>query len=155
MIQKLPRFGLTRWVLFAGIFWVCLALFPTLRAASGEGVTREDFIFRLQTALKTRDYPALANCFELEGTEGHTQRMLWKVLDQLVRWPSHQVKVTDRTKTGPFRMEKNGRTYTLNGDWTYQIHIHRGEPPSRTFVFPAGVTKEGRHAILMSVPAKD
>jgi hypothetical protein len=154
MIQKNVGCGRSRRALLLGILGLQMLLLPTSHAASGEGVTREDFIFRLQTALKTRDYPALANCFELEGTEGHTQRMLWKVLDQLVRWPSHQVKVTERAKTGPFRMEKNGRTYTLNGDWTYQIHIQRGQAPSRTFVFPAGVTKEGRHAILMSVPVK-
>ncbi len=113
---------------------------------------RADFLFKLQTALKTRDYPGLANCFELEGTEVETQRMLWKLLDQLVKWPTHQVKVTERAQTGPFTMEKGGRSYTLNGDWTFQVHIHRGEPPSRTFVFPAGLGKSGKYAILMSVP---
>jgi hypothetical protein len=114
--------------------------------------TRADFLFKLQTALKTRDYPGLANCFELEGTEVETQQMLWKLLDQLVKWPAHDVKVTERSQKGPFTMEKSGRAYTLNGDWTFQVHVHRGAPPSRTFVFPAGLGRSGKYAILMSVP---
>jgi hypothetical protein len=131
---------------------VVLFSLPAAIPISANDGTRSDFLFKLQTALKTRDYPGLANCFELEGTEVDTQRMLWKVLDQLVKWPTHNVKVTERSQKGPFTMEKNGRTFTLNGEWTFQIHIHRGEPPSRTFVFPAGLGRSGKYAILMSVP---
>ncbi len=129
-------------------------LFSLIFAGTSVGYDggRADFLFKLQTALKTRDYPGLANCFELEGTEVETQRMLWKLLDQLVKWPSHQVKVTERSQKGPFTMEKHGRSFTLNGDWTFQVHILRGAPPARTFVFPAGVGKSGKYAILMSVP---
>ena len=134
------------------IFFLLLGLVST---ASGYDGGRADFLFKLQTALKTRDYPGLANCFELEGTDAETQRMLWKLLDQLVKWPSHKVKVTERSQTGPLVMEKHGRSFTLNGDWTFQVHISRGELPSRSFVFPAGIGKSGTYAILMSVPVRD
>ncbi len=152
MNPAVPRLGAFCWFsnrVGVAIFFLSLVFVCT---ACGYDGGRADFLFKLQTALKTSDYPGLANCFELEGTEADTQRMLWKLLDQLVKWPSHQVKVTERSQTGPFVMEKNGRSFTLNGDWTFQVHIHRGEPPSRSFVFPAGIGKSGKYAILMSVP---
>jgi hypothetical protein len=49
-------------------------------------------------------------------------------------------------------MERDGRKYTLNGDWQFQVHIDATQPAGRGFVLPAGVTKDGRYAILLSVP---
>jgi hypothetical protein len=110
-------------------------------------------IFDLRVALKTRDWGALVGCFEFEGAEVETQKALWKALEQMIAWPGHHIKVTERSGTGPFFLERGGRRYTFNGDWKYQVHIHVRPPPSRGFVFPAGVTSGGRHAILLSVPA--
>lgn len=130
--------------------------FPLLTlvcCASSWGASgRAELLFEVQTALKTRDYPGLAKCFEFTGVETATERSVWKVLDQIVAWPTHHVKVSDRRSSGPFEMERDGKKYTLNGDWTFQVHIHVRPPPSRGFVFPAGITKDGRTAILLSVP---
>lgn len=117
--------------------------------------TRDDFLFELRTALKTRDWGSLVACFEFEGAEPGTEKALWKALEQLLTWPTHHIQVTERSGSGAFFMRRDGRRYTLNGDWRYQIHIHVRPPPSRGYVFPVGVTPEGRHAILLTIPASE
>ncbi len=132
--------------------FLILLLTFVLCSSSWGASSQSELIFEVQTALKTRDYPGLAKCFEFNGAEPETERSVWKVLDQIVAWPTHHIKVSERRSSGPFEMERGGRKYTLNGDWTFQVHIHLRPPPSRGFVFPAGMTKDGRFAILLSVP---
>lgn len=116
--------------------------------------SRSEFMFRLQTALKMRDHPGLAACFHFDRVEADTERQVWMALEQILSWQGHHVTVTERKKEGPFFMERDGRRFTLNGNWTFQVHIHQTEGPSRGFVFPCGETDEGKFAILLSVPAK-
>jgi len=137
---------------FSAALLVAAAWFALAPAASAE--TREDFLFRLRSALAARDYPAIARCIEFEGAHSETRAAVWKMIDQLVAWPTHFFKVTERKGSGPLIMKRDGKTHTLNGDWTFQIHIHIRKPPSRGFVLPAGKTSDGRYAILLAVPQK-
>jgi len=136
------------------LLYLVLALTFVFCASSWGASSQSELLFEIQTALKTKDYRALAGCFEFGGVQPETERSVWKVLDQIVAWPTHHVKVSERRSSGPFEMERDGRKYTLNGDWTFQVHIHVHPPPSRGFVFPAGMTKGGRCAILLSVPKR-
>ena len=116
--------------------------------------TRSEFLFRLQSALKMRDFKGLVSCFHFEGVEGETEKQVWRALEQILAWEGAQVRTTERVKRGPFFMMKEGRRYTLNGDWIFQVHIQQVESPGRAFVFPCGVTADERQAILLSVPAR-
>lgn len=113
--------------------------------------TRSEFLFQLQTALKTRDTPAIAACFEFERVEPLTRIQVTKAIARLVSWKAHDVRTSERSGSGPLRMKKEGQTYTLNGDWTFQVHV-QNPATGGGFVFPAGRTKAGRYAILLSVP---
>ena len=120
---------------------------------SGNAESRDEFLFRLRSALAAHDYPAIADCIEFEGSAPEIRQAVWKMIDQFVAWPNHYFKVTERKGSGPLVMERGGKKYTLNGEWTFQVHVHAGKPPSRGFVLPAGKTRDGKYAILLSVPA--
>jgi len=114
---------------------------------------RSDFLFSLQTALKTRDRDALRACFEFRGADSVTVDAIDSAINQMLSWPTHHLKVTERSNSGPIFMDRDGQKMTLNGDWKFQVHIHITKPPSRGFVLPGGITADGRNAILMTVPA--
>ncbi len=114
---------------------------------------RADFLFSLQSALKTRERDALRACFEFRGADSVTVDAIDSAINQMLSWPTHYVKVTERSNTGPVFLERDGQKMTLNGDWTFQVHIHVTKPPSRGFVLPGGITADGRNAILMTIPA--
>ncbi len=120
-------------------------------AALADG--RADFLFSLQTSLKTRDRFALRACFEFRGADSVTVDAIDSAINQMLSWPTHHLKVTERSNTGPIFLERDGQKMTLNGDWKFQVHIHVTKPPSRGFVLPGGITADGRNAILMTVPA--
>lgn len=130
---------------------ICAVLLMTVTAQAD---SRSEFLFRLKVALKLRDHPGLVDCFYFDRVEPGTERQVWMAIEQILSWHGHEVSVTERKKEGPFFMEKDGRRFTLNGDWTFQVHIHQAEAPSRGFVFPCGETGGGKYAILLSVPAQ-
>ncbi|MCX7868838.1 MAG: hypothetical protein N2322_02700, partial [Terrimicrobiaceae bacterium] len=137
--------------------WLLAATGFCLAAAGVRGGSedRSGFLFELQSAFRTRDYEALAGCFEFEGARPATRRAVEKVLQQIMRWKGTWMKITERSGSGPFQMLKEGKPHRFNGEWEFQVHLHDGPPPSRGFVFPAGRTREGRYAILLAVPASE
>ena len=83
-----------------------------------------------------------------------TTEAIERAIEQIISWPGQNLKVTERSKSGPIIMERDGGKYTLNGDWQFQVHIQAIRPEGRGFVLPAGLTSEGRYAILLSVPVR-
>lgn len=116
------------------------------------GTTPADLVFEVTGAAKTHNPAALEKCFYLKGAETSMKASIKKVIDEICGWPNPHITMTQRTGTGPLTTEINGHPHQLNGDWTFQIHIHKSKPPSRGFVLPAGLTPDGRCAILVSIP---
>lgn len=114
--------------------------------------TPAELVFEVTSAAKAQNPAALQKCFSLEGAETSMKASLRKVIEEICQWPSPYITTTQREGEGPARTEINGHPHELNGNWTFQIHIHQSKPPSRGFVLPAGMTPDGRCAILVSVP---
>lgn len=136
--------------ILALVCWIALFI-----GNSGEALAdgRADFLFSLQTSLKTRDRGAVRACFEFRGADSATVDAIDSAINQMLSWPTHYLKVTERANTGPIFLDRDGQKMTLNGDWKFQVHIHVTKPPSRGFVLPGGITADGRNAILMTIPA--
>lgn len=115
--------------------------------------SRSDFLFQLSSALHSHDRVALAKCFNFQGTSEEERLATLGILEQIVAWPSPYLTTSERSGTGPLHVEKDGKKYTLNGDWRFQVHIYMKPPPSKGFVFPAG-TSNGQFGILLTVPER-
>jgi len=113
--------------------------------------TREDLLFTLRSAVKTGNAAALAKCFNFAGADVSVTQPIDRTIEAIAGWSNAIVSVSGRSGQGPLEIERGGETLTLNGDWTFQIHIHRGPPPSKGFVFPAGRTPSGEYRILLTV----
>jgi len=150
-LSSFPRHSPWLRRLFAGLVGL-FALVLQVQPVVAE--SQSDFLFTLRTALKAGDRESLRQCFEFKGADEATLRAIDNAIEQMLAWPTHFVKTTDRINSGPMEMERDGRRFTLNGDWTFQVHIHIRKPPSRGFVLPGGVTADGRNAILLSVPVE-
>ncbi len=137
-------------VLMVHLFPVLL-LFTALSCGAGRAqTTRADFLFALETAVKEGDREALIKCFHLEGANDATKKKITRSVDQICSWPTRIVFTTERTGTGPLRVNQDGKSYTLNGEWLFQVHLFLKKPPSKGFVFPAG-TSNGKYTILTIV----
>lgn len=135
-----------------GIFIVTAGLL-LIPASTHAAESRSALLFEINTAVKARDGRALLACFALdESVDEPTRAAIVTAVRQIISWPTHHLDESDRANTGPIDIERDEKTYTLNGDWSFQVHIHVTKPPSRGFVFPAGVTPDGRWAVLVSVP---
>jgi len=115
-------------------------------------ITRDELIFSLNVALKTKNRAALEKCFNFQGVDEKQRGALEATLDAICLWPEQKVFISERKDRGPMELVRDGRTYTLNGDWTFQVHVHKGKLPSKGFVFPAGQLRDGQFAILAMVP---
>lgn len=124
-----------------GILWA-----SSLFAASG----RNELEFEVNAALMSRDVMALARCFNINGTDEATRESITKILNQILSWPGHQVTTSEREGGGSVEIAKSGGSFTLNGDWRFQVHIHEKNRPERGFVFPAGYS-HGECLILLTV----
>ena len=131
------------------LFLICLLPWSVLPAQS----TRADLLFALNSALKARNRAAVARCFNFEGADEATRKAMVTVITEICAWPTHHVFTTERQGAGPLRSEQGGKMHTLNGDWTFQVHIFQKEPPSKGFVFPAGEVGS-KNLLLMMVPAE-
>lgn len=129
---------------------VCVALVSAARA----GTTRGDLLFEITTAIKQHDRTALVSCFNFKDTDAATKQSIDTMIGQILTWPTFTVTTSDRSEKGPAKIVQDGHIYTINGDWTFQVHILRAKPSTGGFVFPAGMTADGRCAILLTVPAK-
>jgi hypothetical protein len=128
--------------------WFCLAV------SSRAGTTRGDLLFEVTTAIKQHDRAALVSCFNFKATDDATKQTIDEAIDRILTWPTFTVTTSERAEKGPAKIVQDGRNYTLNGDWTFQVHILRASPSTGGYVFPAGMTADGRCAILLTVPAK-
>lgn len=151
--SDLPRFvrrvgtsGMIRQTLIA---LLCVLPWGVLSAQS----TRGDLIFALNSALKSGNRRAVARCFNFEGTDETTRKSMVAIINHICSWPTHHVFTSERNGTGPLQTLRDGKPFTLNGDWTFQVHIFMRPPPSKGYVFPAGLV--GNNClILMMVPQK-
>jgi hypothetical protein len=130
------------------LFAVFLGAMVTARGAA----SRDELIFAINIALKTKNRVALEKCFNFQGVDEKQRGALAATMDEICSWPERKVFTSDRKDHGPMELVRDGRTYTLNGDWTFQIHVHKGKLPSKGFVFPAGQLRDGQVAILVTVP---
>jgi hypothetical protein len=129
-------------------FLVCAAGMASLRAGA-----RDELIFNINTALKTRDGAGFAHCFNFRGTDDATRQSFIKMISQILSWPSYYAFTSERTGEGNPRIEQDGKAFRLNGDWKYQVHIYPSKDSKGGFVFPAGSTAGGMDLILVAVPA--
>jgi len=129
-----------------------LALLTSISLLHAEESSRAGFLFALQTAVKTHDFPAMQQCFNLEGADFAMVDSIRKTLEEVRSWPSPHVFTSERGTGEPLVIQRDGKTYVLNGNWSFQVHIHKSPPPSRGFVFPAGLTPSGAYKILVTVP---
>jgi hypothetical protein len=133
-------------------FWI-LAGIALIGLPAYGSAGKNALIFDLNAALKGGDVIALARCFNVLGTDEATRLSTTKILDEIIRWPAPSVTVTEREGNGRAVFERNGRNFTLNGDWTFQVHIHRKDRPDSGYVFPAGYSNQ-ECLILLAVPDK-
>lgn len=108
----------------------------------------------LSSAVKEQNRGKILGCFNFEGADMGTGLTIENAVNQICRWPTSIVFTTERAPGGePLRSVRDGRTYGLNGDWEFQVHIFvRREQPSKGYVFPAGKTANGKYAVLVLVP---
>ena len=133
-------------------FWI-LAGIALIGLPAHASAGKDALIFDLNAALKSGDVIALARCFNVLGTDEATRLATTKILDEIITWPTPYVTVTDREGDGRATFKRDGHNYTLNGDWTFQVHIHRGPEPTSGYVFPAGYTSR-ECLILLAVEDK-
>ncbi len=143
---------MTDWNKAALAVALCAVLGVLAPAAASAAGTRDELLFALKVALKTHDRTGIEKCFNFDRLDEISRESLSATIEQICDWPLHHVFATDRKDRGPLEIVRDGRRYTLNGQWTFQIHIHKGKLPSKGFVFPAGTAADGKVLILASVP---
>jgi len=115
---------------------------------------RADLLFAINAALESRDGASFAHCFNFRGADEATRQSLIKIISQILAWPSFYVFTSERSGEGSPKIEQDGKSFTLNGDWKYQVHIFVSKSSKQGFVFPAGGTAEDKDLILLTVPLK-
>ena len=142
------RTAVLRLLVFSALF---LAATPWVCAQS----SRAELVFAIKSAAKSHDDSALEDCFNFDGTDPDLATAIRRTIDQITTWSNPVVFTSERNTTEPLEIKRNGKTLVLNGDWSFQIHIHRSPPPSKGFVFPAGRTASGAYRVLLTVEAKN
>jgi hypothetical protein len=137
-----------------GIFaaWLVALLFVSSSPARAQA-SRGDLLFEINAALKSHDREGLEACFNFEGVDDATKSAVETMIGQMLSWPTFYVFTSERAEHGPVKLQQNGKTLTMNGDWTFQVHIFRAKPPTGGFVFPAGKVGD-KCMILLTIPAK-
>lgn len=133
-------------------FWIFVGI-VLIRLPADASAGKDALIFDLNAALKSGDVIALARCFNVLGTDEPTRLATTKIIDEIIKWPTPYVTVTDREGSGRAVFKRNGHNFTLNGDWTFQVHIHRNPEQKSGYVFPAGYSNQ-ECLILLSIPEK-
>jgi len=113
--------------------------------------TSAELLFTMRSAAKTHSIYGLGQCFNFEGVDNNFTQSMRQVIEQISTWSDPYLFTTERKGAGPLEITQNGQVYKLNGDWSFQVHVHNGPPPSKGFVFPAGLTPSGRCLILLNV----
>jgi hypothetical protein len=123
-------------------------------AATPPPSTRGELLFALSSAVKERNKGGILACFNLQDADDGMRRTIDSAVTQICRWPTNHVFSTERSGSGPLQSSRDGKTWGLNGDWEFQVHIfQKPEQPSKGFVFPAGKTRgpNSRYAVLLLV----
>ncbi len=115
--------------------------------------SRDELVAQLTTALDSHDKIAFEKCVNFDGVDADVRNAFTEIETQLFALPSHYVFASDRIDKGPAHDTKDGKNYTLNGDWTFLIDIYRSKSPSTGFVLPAGIA-EGKSQVLLTVEEK-
>ena len=113
--------------------------------------TRAELIFNIQSALKTQNSAALAQCFNFDSADDTTRKAYARIIKNMCTWPDPVVQTSERDGTGQIKMTKDGRPVHLNGDWTFQVHLYANPDKKQGFVFPAGQVR-GDYYILLAIP---
>ncbi len=142
--RRMPRWHCVLWALFT------LVTVVTTSSLSAQ-TSRGEFLFILQSVTKTHHAQGLENCFSFEKTDQATLDSIKLATQEILKWPNPHVFTSERSTSGPLDIKKNGKEYTLNGNWLFQVHIHKSPPPSKGFVLPVGLTPAGRYRILLAV----
>ena len=107
----------------------------------------------LQTALDAHDKAAFETCFNFDGVNDELRKSFTQVEDEIFALPSYYVFVQNRIDEGKLHMTKDGKNYTLNGDWTFEVGIYNSKAKSKGFVLPAGMAN-GKCQVLLTVEDK-
>lgn len=130
------------------IAMACLSL-PATRAAESENA----LVFQVTAAVKAHNRAALKRCMNFEGADAATVKDIEGSIDRILSWSSPHVFTSTRKDRGPVEIPTDAGVFTLNGDWTFQIHVFEKAPPAESsgYVFPAGKAGD-TYKILLSVP---
>ncbi len=112
--------------------------------------TRERLVSDLTVALDAHDKVAFEKCVNLDGVDEDIRQGFKEVEDQIFAMPSYYVFAKERIDQGKAHILKDGKNYTLNGEWTFDIGIYVSKPPSKGFVIPAGMAN-GKCQVLLTV----
>lgn len=126
------------------LFFLALSL-PLLADPS-----RTDFLFQLSSALKSHNRDQITACFNFDGADQPTRLAFQRLITEFASWPSPFVSSSNRKTPPPQPL--NGKSYSLNGDHLFQVHIYQSHPPAKGYSFPAGTLKNGSFSILLAVP---
>jgi hypothetical protein len=115
--------------------------------------SRADLLFALKAAMLAEDRQAFTACFNLEGADEETRTSTVAIINRMFDWPTYHIFTTERSGSGNPVIQQNGKSYRLNGDWKFQVHIFTSKKADKGYVFPAGMV-HGQCLILVAVPAK-
>lgn len=115
--------------------------------------SRDQLVAQLTTALDSHDKNAFEKCVNFDGVDADDRKAFTEIENQIFALPSHYVFASDRIDTGTAHVTKDGKSYILNGDWTFLIDVYRSKSPSNGWVLPAGVAN-GKSQVLLSVEEK-
>ena len=107
----------------------------------------------LQVALDAHDKAAFEKCFNFDGVNDELRKSFIQVEDEIFALPSYYVFVQNRTDQGKAHTTRDGKDYTLNGDWTFEVGIYNSRAKSKGLVLPAGMAN-GKCQVLLTVEEK-
>ncbi|MDD5351320.1 MAG: protein kinase, partial [Chthoniobacteraceae bacterium] len=159
-----------RWRLRLAIVLLLLALFGINIAITWTAVRRphqkpatvqrelspiERFQAALQRAADCKDKAALLALINSEGVSAEDRKSMASVINQILSWPGVKVECRQRSQTEPLLVERNGKTYTLNGKWILNAAFHNTDPALDKWngpIFQGGLTPKGMR-ILTQIEA--
>ena len=92
--------------------------------------TREELVSEVNASLDAHDKAAFEKCFNHDGATEDFQRAFTDIEERIFSLPTHYVYAKERIDKGKMHFAKDGKDYTLNGDWLFDIGIYISNPPS-------------------------
>ena len=131
----------------------CLLIAAAFQGPLTAADSPSELAAQIRSALDAHDKGAFERCFDFEGTDSVSREAFSKIEEMIFSWPSHEVFTSKRGEKGASQTTSDGKNYTLNGDWTFSVHVNVSKAVERGFVFPAGPTDEN-YRCLMAVRQK-